>query len=159
GAQCSSHRQQKQRDERTDCLAHGRGVRCGSFKDRFSVAALLSTCDLEHARQSPGPCARTSGICRRSDYSSTRRDTGQVRTFWNQNGRKWKYVVSSTLNRGDWNAEPVRGDPRCAVRQRKPLRSAKVAVYASWGTCSITHQKKSVIGCSIPNRFSFEATC
>jgi hypothetical protein len=32
-----------------------------------------------------------------------------------------------------------------------------VAVYASWGICSITHQKKSVIGCSIPNRLSLEA--
>jgi hypothetical protein len=27
-----------------------------------------------------------------------------------------------------------------------------VAVYASWGICSITQKKKSVVGCSIPNR-------
>ena len=33
-----------------------------------------------------------------------------------------------------------------------------VAVYASWGICSIIHQKKSVFGCSIPNRLSLEAT-
>ena len=33
-----------------------------------------------------------------------------------------------------------------------------VAVYASWGICSITQKKKSVFGCSIPNRFSLEAT-
>ena len=32
------------------------------------------------------------------------------------------------------------------------------AVYVSWGICSITQKKKSVIGCSIPNRFSLEAT-
>ena len=32
-----------------------------------------------------------------------------------------------------------------------------VAVHASWGICSITHQKKSVICCSIPNRLSLEA--
>ncbi len=31
------------------------------------------------------------------------------------------------------------------------------AVYVSWGICSITHQKKSVMGCSIPNRLSLEA--
>ena len=33
-----------------------------------------------------------------------------------------------------------------------------VAAYASWGICSITQKKKSVTGCSIPNRFSLEAT-
>jgi hypothetical protein len=33
-----------------------------------------------------------------------------------------------------------------------------VAVYASWGICSITQKKKSVVGCSIPNRFSLAAT-
>jgi len=31
-----------------------------------------------------------------------------------------KYVVSSTLDRVDWNAEPVRGDPRNVDRQLKP---------------------------------------
>src|SRR5262249_16969864 len=31
------------------------------------------------------------------------------------------------------------------------------AVYASWGICSITQKKKSVAGCSIPNRFSLAA--
>ncbi len=30
-----------------------------------------------------------------------------------------KYVVSSTLDRVDWNAEPVRGDLRKAVQQLK----------------------------------------
>jgi hypothetical protein len=33
-----------------------------------------------------------------------------------------------------------------------------VAIHASWGICSITQKKKSVVGCSIPNRFSLEAT-
>jgi hypothetical protein len=31
------------------------------------------------------------------------------------------------------------------------------AVYASWGICSIAQKKKSVAGCSIPNRFSLAA--
>jgi hypothetical protein len=33
-----------------------------------------------------------------------------------------------------------------------------VALYAFWGICSITQKKKSVAGCSIPNRFSLAAT-
>jgi hypothetical protein len=43
----------------------------------------------------------------------------------------------------------------CPEKKTAPIT---VAVYASWGICSITHQKKSVIGCSIPNRLSLEAT-
>src|SRR5262249_32676454 len=36
--------------------------------------------------------------------------------------------------------------------------SVSVAVYSYWGICSITQKKKSVAGCSIPNRFSLAAT-
>ncbi len=32
-----------------------------------------------------------------------------------------------------------------------------VAVYECWAVCSVAHQKKSVIGCSMPNRLSLEA--
>jgi dihydrofolate reductase len=37
---------------------------------------------------------------------------------------KKKYVVSSTLNRADWNAELVRGDLRTAIQQLKEQRGA-----------------------------------
>jgi hypothetical protein len=49
-------------------------------------------------------------------------------------------------------------DARAAGERRANAVPYTVAVYASWGTWSIIHQKKSVIDCSIPNRLSLEAT-
>lgn len=47
-------------------------------------------------------------------------------------------------------------------RYRRSLQGRRAytfTAYASWGICSIVHQKKSVFGGSIPNRLSLEATC
>src|ERR1700722_1305065 len=62
---------------------------------------------------------------------------------------------------GGCSIEPTHGQTHRATRPL-PLFTgndpgACRVLYASWGTCSITHQKKSVIGCSIPNRLSLEA--
>ena len=48
-------------------------------------------------------------------------------------------------------------EPACPKKLPTPF-SLTVAGYASWGICSITQKKKSVTGCSIPNRLSLAAT-
>ena len=60
-------------------------------------------------------------------------------------------LYSPSANRGDWT-------PLELFIAGIRVWQSWFAVYVSWGICSITQKKKSVTGCSIPNRFSLEAT-
>jgi hypothetical protein len=65
---------------------------------------------------------------------------------------------------GLWDQSPSREEPRCNPRAEHHGRSQGRAAsdtdsHFSCGICSITQKKKSVNGCSTPNRLSLDATC
>ena len=74
-----------------------------------------------------------------------------------QTGHKRREPCSRLLRE---HANWTKKCPRRVVGMPPPRRRSvpPPAVYVSWGICSIIQKKKSVIGCSIPNRFSLEAT-